>query len=176
MNTNSLITLLCVGALVAGCASPTQTKKDESSSSVATAPVQAAKERSPATYSAILPDGKVSVYGKVYGDFEHSPVPRFQAAASYPEELYEQKVTGSAAVTFTLTAKGETKDFTVKASQEEFGAAALAAAKKNKYTLAKKDSLPVECRIELLYNFPGPFVKERIDTRPENLKFVVHDK
>jgi TonB family protein len=176
MNTTLLATLLCVAALIAGCASPTQTKNDETGPSAATAPVQAAKERSPATYSAIFPDGKVSVYGKVHGDFEHAPVPRLQAAASYPEELYEQKVSGSAEVTFTLTAKGETKDFSVKASQEEFGAAALAAAKKNKYTLAKNDSLPVECRIELLYSFPGPFVKERIDTRPENLRFVVNDK
>jgi TonB family protein len=103
-------------------------------------------------------DGKDVPYGKVYGDFDISPVPRFQAAAEYPPELSAKGVKGAAIVKLTLTAKGEPRDLTVQASQPEFGAAALAAAMRNRYVPAQKAKKKVECKMELLYTFPGPFV------------------
>ena len=112
----------------------------------------------PAILSVRSSDGKDVPYGKAYGDFDISPVPRFQAAAEYPPELSAKGVKGAAIVKLTLTAKGEPRDLTVQASQAEFGTAALAAATRNRYVPAQKAKRKVECRMELLYTFPGPFV------------------
>jgi TonB family protein len=148
MKPTTLTILFCLAVLIAGCSSPTTPEEP-----------QVGVERKPVAYSTRSPSGEELVYGNVYGDFEKCPIPRLQAVAIYPQALYENKVTGVAMVRFTLTATGETKDFSVKSDQKEFGAAALAAAKKNKYTLAKKHSEPVECQIELIYRFPGPYVQ-----------------
>jgi len=140
--------LLCLSLLIAGCSSPPKTETN-----------QAGVERKPVAYTQRSPSGEEIVFCNVYGDFEKCPIPRLQAVAIYPQALYENKVTGVAIVRFTLTATGETKDFSVKIDQKEFGEAALAAAKINKYTLAKKHSEPVECQIEIIYRFPGPYVQ-----------------
>jgi len=103
-------------------------------------------------------DGEDVPYGKVYGDFDVPPMPRMQAEAEYPPDLKGKGLPGAAVVRFTLTAKGQMKDFSVEASQAEFGKAALAAAGRSNYKPAEKAKKRVECRMELLYTFPGPFV------------------
>jgi TonB family protein len=118
----------------------------------------ASTERPPTILSVRSPDGKDVPYGKVYGDFDAPPIPRMQANAEYSPELKSKGLQGAAIVKFTLTAKGEMKDFSIQASQAEFGKAALAAAGRSKYKPAEKAKKRVECRMELLYTFPGPFV------------------
>lgn len=112
----------------------------------------------PAILSIRSDDGKDVPYGKVYGDMDALPIPWVQADAEYPPELRSKGIEGGAIVTFILTAKGEMKDISIWASRAEFAGAALAAAKRSKYRPAEKANKPVDCKMELLYTFPGPFV------------------
>jgi TonB family protein len=96
----------------------------------------------------------------VYGDFDKPPIPMVQASADYPANLMAKGVQGAAVVKFTISAKGETKDFSTQSSHDEFGSAALAAAKRNKYKPAEKAGKRVECTMNLLYTFPGPYVTQ----------------
>lgn len=97
------------------------------------------------------------------------PLPLVEAAAEYPVELLKQKVKGTAVVTFVLDTDGKSKDFSVKATHEEFAKTAIAAARRNKYRTAKKNHQYVPCKFELLYTFPGPCVIVRFQP-PESRK------
>ena len=152
MNIKNILLLAFVLLAITGCQTAPSNEQRQAASSLPATPEK------PTELAIPLPNGQKVVYGQIFGDYDMYPIPLLQAVAKYPEQLRIQGVTGQATVTFTLAENSETKDFTVTATRAEFGEAALTAAKKNKYKVATKAKRPVECRIELLYTFPGAWI------------------
>jgi periplasmic protein TonB len=76
------------------------------------------------------------------------PRPRFQARPQYPSDLRKAKIEGEGVTVFVVAADGSVKDAMVlRATDERFGAAAVEAVKKWKFTPAKLNGTVVECRM-----------------------------
>ena len=116
-------------------------------------------ENKPTVYSVNV-DGRELPYGKAYGDFDKAPRPVAQAVAVYPPALLKAGTKGAAVVRFTVDKKGRPKEIAViQASDPEFGKAAAVATERDRFEPAIKNQNAVPCTMELLFTFPGPFVR-----------------
>ncbi|HLP01742.1 MAG TPA: energy transducer TonB [Opitutaceae bacterium] len=121
-------------------------------------PASAPIEKPTKEMTSTLVDGTVVVTTKLYGDFDKGPMPLAMAVAKYPAAQRTKHITGQAIVSFTLDAKGTAKDFQTKATHPDFAKAALEAAQRSRFVAAKKGGKPVLCRLEWIFDFPGPWV------------------
>jgi TonB family protein len=91
-------------------------------------------------------------YAKVFGDFDKPPQQRALATPKGPRG----KV-GAAVVRYRVDTKGRTRDHRIiSSSGDEFAVGAKEAATRSVYLPAEKGGKPVECEIELLYQFGKP--------------------
>ena len=111
------------------------------------------------TWTAVF-NGQTFVTAQIYGKFDQAPTVRNEVVARYPEALAKAGVKGKAIVTFHLDYRGKSTDFSVVATKQEFAAAAIGAAAPSHYGPAKDDGTATDCKMELIYDFPGPRVVE----------------
>ena len=123
------------------------------------ADVRRAPEAPKETLTAVF-NGQSCVTAKIYGKFDQAPTVKYEAVARYPEGLAKAGVKGKAIVTFNLDYRGKATNYSVVATHQEFAAAAIAAAIASHYGPAKDDGLITDCKLELIYDFPGPRVSD----------------
>lgn len=76
------------------------------------------------------------------------PRPVFQARPQYPAELRKAKISGEGVTLFIVATDGTVKDaMVVRATDERFGAAAVEAVRKWRFTPAKLNGVVVNCRM-----------------------------
>jgi TonB family protein len=89
--------------------------------------------------------------------FDGRPVPRFQAAPTYPEELSKAGVAGKAEIQFILDRDGRCRlARIVSASDERFGWAAATAVERWVFDPPKRKSQPVDVRFSIPFEFKPP--------------------
>jgi protein TonB len=101
---------------------------------------------------------------------DQRPVARFQSAPIYPLDLRKQGVTGSAVIGFIVDADGNVRDpIVLRATQAEFGAAALNAVSRWKFRPGFKAGHPVGTRLSVPITFsiggPAPAAPDRPDAK-----------
>ena len=85
---------------------------------------------------------------------ERSPIPRFQARPVYPFALRRAGVSGGALVDFVVDVDGNVRNaYPVGQSLPEFGAAAVDAVVRWKFTPGIKDGHPVNTHMQVPVNF-----------------------
>lgn len=87
-------------------------------------------------------------------ELDETPAPTFQARPAYPTKFAKNKVTGSAVVEFIVAADGRVVGArAVSASQPEFGAAAVAAVERWRFTPGRKKGRAVATRMQVPIHF-----------------------
>jgi len=121
------------------------------------APVRRGPEVPKATWTAVF-NGETCTTAQIYGKFGQAPTIRNEVLAHYPEALAKAGVKGKAIVTLNLDYRGKASNLSVVATKQEFAAAAIAAAAASHFGPAKDGGTTTDCRMELIYDFPGPRV------------------
>ena len=83
-------------------------------------------------------------------DLDQVPQPKYQAKPVYPFEMRRAGVTGEVVVGFIVNVNGDTQDaYSIKSTQREFEAAAIAAVMKWKFRPGKKGGKAVNTRMQV---------------------------
>jgi TonB family protein len=106
--------------------------------------------------------------------YDQAPRPTLTAAPVYPFELLQQKVKGSATVTFNIDPQGNPRKITVlEATRPEFGAATIAMMATWKFEPAKKDGKPTWAFLRKKQTFNRTDRDSPVDNSTERLLRVL---
>jgi TonB family protein len=114
-------------------------------------------------FNSMMPMGEMEsalnrmVRQRIKGVDQAAAQPFLCPAPEYPKALFRKKIGGTATVSFVIDTGGAVYGPTVvKASQPEFGEAALAAIRQWRFLPKVKGGYPVETRAEMPFEFAPP--------------------